>query len=111
MMKIVLAGGGIIGLSAAMLLARDGQEVVVIERDPAPLADPTVAWDDWDHRGVTQVRMAHHFASRFRVLVERELPMSSTAWWPPGPTYTTRSTTSRPGCAGRTHPVTRTSPW
>ena len=73
-MKIVIAGGGIIGLSSAMLLARDGHEVVVIERDPAPPGDPTAAWDDWEHRGVTQVRMAHHFAPRFRVLVERELP-------------------------------------
>jgi len=73
-MKIVIAGGGIIGLSTAMLLARDGHEVEVIERDPAPPADPTAAWDDWEHRGVTQVRMAHHFAPRFRALVERELP-------------------------------------
>ena len=73
-MKIVIAGGGIIGLSSAMLLARDGHEVVVIERDPAPPADPSAAWDDWEHRGVTQVRMAHHFAPRFRAVVERELP-------------------------------------
>jgi 2-polyprenyl-6-methoxyphenol hydroxylase-like FAD-dependent oxidoreductase len=72
--EIVIAGGGIVGLSSAMLLARDGHEVVVIERDPAPPADPTAAWDDWEHRGVTQVRMAHHFAPRFRALVERELP-------------------------------------
>jgi len=72
--EIVIAGGGIVGLSSAMLLARDGHEVVVVERDPAPPADPTAAWDDWEHRGVTQVRMAHHFAPRFRALVERELP-------------------------------------
>ena len=62
-MKIVIAGGGIIGLSTAMLLARDGHQVVVIERDPAPPGDPTAAWDDWEHRGVTQVRMASFIAS------------------------------------------------
>jgi 2-polyprenyl-6-methoxyphenol hydroxylase-like FAD-dependent oxidoreductase len=73
-MKIVIAGGGIIGLSAAMLLARDDHDVVVIERDPAPPGDPAAAWDEWEHRGVTQVRMAHHFAPRFRVLLEHELP-------------------------------------
>ena len=73
-MKIVIAGGGIVGLSAATLLARDGHEVVVVERDPEPPGDPAAAWDGWEHRGVTQVRMAHHFASRFRALVERELP-------------------------------------
>ena len=73
-MKIVIAGGGIIGLSSSLLLARDGHEVIVVERDPAPPADPIAAWDDWEHRGVTQVRMAHHFAPRFRGLLERELP-------------------------------------
>jgi 2-polyprenyl-6-methoxyphenol hydroxylase-like FAD-dependent oxidoreductase len=35
-MRIVIAGGGIGGLSAAIALRRSGFEVVVLERDPAP---------------------------------------------------------------------------
>ena len=32
-MKIVIAGAGLVGLSSALLLARDGHEVTVVERD------------------------------------------------------------------------------
>ena len=108
-MKIVIAGGGIIGLSTAMLLARDGHEVVVIERDPAPPGDPTAAWDDWEHRGVTQVRMAHHFAPRFRALVKREFPDVLDGLVAAGPTGTTRSTTYPPTSGAPGAPATTPS--
>ena len=46
--RIVFAGGGIVGTCAAMMLANDGHEVTVLERDPAPPPPPDDAWDDWD---------------------------------------------------------------
>jgi len=36
MAEIVVAGGGICGLNAAMLLAGEGHAVTVLERDPEP---------------------------------------------------------------------------
>ena len=75
MAGIVVIGGGMGGLSTALLLAGDGHEVTVLERDPAPPpAAADAAWDDWDRKGVNQFRMIHYFLPRFREIVEAELP-------------------------------------
>jgi 2-polyprenyl-6-methoxyphenol hydroxylase-like FAD-dependent oxidoreductase len=74
-MKTLIVGGGVAGLSAAMLLARDRHDVTVLERDASPPpADADAAWSEWDRRGVNQFRMLHFFQPRFRELMTAELP-------------------------------------
>jgi len=76
---VVVIGGGLTGQSAAMLLARDGHHVTVLERDPAPpAASPEDAWSAWERRGVNQFRMLHYFLPCWREIVERELPEIAT---------------------------------
>lgn len=78
--KIVIVGAGIVGLGAALMLAADGHDVVVLERDPAsPPADAVGAWDCWERRGVNQFRLPHGFMPRFRQIVEFELPQVAAA--------------------------------
>ena len=72
--RIVVIGGGLVGLSSAMLLARDGHHVTVLERDPAPPPAPADAWTVWERRGVNQFRLPHAFLPRFRALLDTELP-------------------------------------
>lgn len=75
MARIVVIGGGVGGLTSAMLLARDGHEVTLLERDEAPPPEsPDDAWFNWERRGINQFRMIHFFAPRFRALLDTELP-------------------------------------
>lgn len=69
-----MAGGGACGLLTAMLLAKDGHEVVVLERDPAPPPPPGEAWDAWDRRSVSQFRLPHGLLPRFHRDAAVELP-------------------------------------
>lgn len=74
-LNVLVTGAGLIGLSTAMLLARDGHLVTVLDRDPAP---PTPsgedAWGGWDRPGVSQFRQPHLMLPRWRQEIERELP-------------------------------------
>ncbi len=75
MARIVVIGGGVGGLTSGMLLAHDGHDVTVLERDGASPPDSAdAAWQAWERRGVNQFRMIHLFLPRFRGLVETELP-------------------------------------
>ena len=67
MATIVVLGAGMNGLSLAMLLAQDGHDVTVLERDAnEPVDDPEAAWNGWERRGVGQFRMLHFMLPRWR---------------------------------------------
>ena len=57
-----------------MMLANDGHEVTLLERDAEAPPSPDAAWEDWERRGVNQFKMLHFFLSRFRLVAEMELP-------------------------------------
>src|SRR6266567_3810940 len=72
---VIVAGGGPIGLATAMLLARDGHEVTVLEKDAEPTpASGDEAWERWERKGVTQFRSAHYMQAKFRHLLDAEFP-------------------------------------
>jgi flavin-dependent dehydrogenase len=80
MARVVIVGAGIVGLGTAMLLAGDGHQVTVLERDSAP--PPEIAgdaWYGWERRGVNQFRQPHGLQPRFCQLVEAELPHAARA--------------------------------
>jgi 2-polyprenyl-6-methoxyphenol hydroxylase-like FAD-dependent oxidoreductase len=74
MARIIVVGGGIVGLGASLMLARDGHDVTVLERDPAVPPDPRAAWDGWERRGVNQFRLLHFFMPRYRELMDANVP-------------------------------------
>ena len=75
MAEIVIVGGGIVGMGLGMLLARDEHAVTILERDgQASPTEPEEAWDSWKRKGVNQFRLPHVFLSRYREILERELP-------------------------------------
>ena len=75
MARIIVLGGGVCGLAAGMLLARDGHEVTLLERDPAPVpGSPEEAWENWERDGVTQFRQAHYLHVRASWVIATELP-------------------------------------
>lgn len=75
MARIVVLGAGLNGLAAAMLVARDGHAVTVLERDPAePKGDAEELWQNWERPGVSHFRLGHIMLARWRSLMEQELP-------------------------------------
>jgi 2-polyprenyl-6-methoxyphenol hydroxylase-like FAD-dependent oxidoreductase len=76
MAEILVLGAGLTGLTTAMLLARDGHDVTVLERDAAdPPGDaPAAAWTGWDRGGVAQFHQLHLMLPRWREVMETELP-------------------------------------
>lgn len=75
MAAIVVMGAGIGGSAAALVLARDGHAVIVVDRDPGPLPpDVDAAWESWNRRGVSQFRMAHLLLQRGASLLTEMLP-------------------------------------
>ncbi len=72
--RVVVAGGGVGGLGAALALARRGHQVLVLERDP--LHDATSAEDafGWERPGAPQTHQTHGFLARIVVLMRERFP-------------------------------------
>lgn len=74
-MDVIVIGAGMIGLTTAILLARSGHQVTVLDRDPTePPAQVEAAWDSWSRRGVSQFRQPHLMLPRWTQEMRREIP-------------------------------------
>ncbi|WP_326725808.1 FAD-dependent oxidoreductase [Streptomyces sp. NBC_00243] len=74
MARILVLGAGLCGLSTALLLARDGHQVTVLERDPAEPPQAAQLWEAWQRPGVNQFLLPHLMLPRWRAEMDRELP-------------------------------------
>src|SRR6185437_2199861 len=77
MAHILILGAGLAGLTTGTLLARDGHQVTVLERDPAEPPPPEradEAWREWQRRGVNQFRLPHFMLPRWWAQLRAELP-------------------------------------
>jgi 2-polyprenyl-6-methoxyphenol hydroxylase-like FAD-dependent oxidoreductase len=85
MAEVVIIGAGIAGLSAALLLGRQGQRVILCERDPAPVPETIEEmWSDWPRPGVPQARLGHSFTPLFHRLLRERAPDVLARLWAAG---------------------------
>jgi len=72
---VIVVGGGVTGLGAALSLAQRGARVTVLEGDATPLPQsPLEAFRSWDRRGAPQARHSHAFLARLHNSIRRETP-------------------------------------
>lgn len=75
MATIVVLGAALGGMQTALLLAEDGHDVTVLERDPCPAPhDADAAWSQWKRPGIPQLRLTHFLLARWRQLAETQMP-------------------------------------
>ena len=74
MADVVVLGGGPTGLATAILLAQQGLNIVVLDRDEAPPEDSEEAWESWQRRSVGQFRLVHFVQPGGRAMMEQHLP-------------------------------------
>jgi flavin-dependent dehydrogenase len=72
---VVIVGGSVTGLGAALAFANEGHRVTVLERDATPMpASHVEAFERWDRRGSPQVRHSHAFLARLYGLIRAHAP-------------------------------------
>jgi 2-polyprenyl-6-methoxyphenol hydroxylase-like FAD-dependent oxidoreductase len=72
--EVVVVGGGVAGLAAALAIGRSGRRVTVLERDPLPVdADPEEAFVS-ERTGAPQAHQTHGFLARVVVELREHLP-------------------------------------
>ncbi len=99
---IIVLGGGVCGLATALLLARDGHEVTLPERDGAALlASVEDAWERWMRHGVSQFHQAHFLQPRGTAWLDDELPDVHEAFLAAGAIRSSPLEALPPGIADR----------
>lgn len=68
-MRISIVGSGPAGTTAALLLARAGHDITLIDRDPGPRPG-----EEWERVGVMQFHLPHTFRAPGRNLLLQRLP-------------------------------------
>ena len=72
--RVIVIGGGVGGLTAALALGRAGHRVTLLERDPLPpTADAEEAFVA-ERRGAPQVHQTHGFLARIQVELREHFP-------------------------------------
>jgi 2-polyprenyl-6-methoxyphenol hydroxylase-like FAD-dependent oxidoreductase len=72
---VVVLGGGLAGLSAALAFARRGRSVVVLERDGPPSGgDADETFERWSRPGIAHFRQPHNFLALGRRALLGEAP-------------------------------------
>ncbi len=75
MSRIAVLGGGTGGLLAALVLARAGHAVTLVEKDPLPgPVSPTNLLEEWHRPGTPQAQLPHGFMGRARQLLSQRSP-------------------------------------